>query len=187
MSSSPFPATGDAELMPGTRYEEARLALKGVALPLPTAKAGKKRAAPVKAQAKAKKGKKGEDEDEVDDPTPVAGKEKKVVEVLLAKKFEIGGKISPEGWWMSEKCASSFLPLRVLVLTRKSSGWDSSVLGWTGGAVEQAGEPVLRSRVVHRQCGFSFLSPPTRADNAFRRTPKRPHSRRRALPLSQQL
>ena len=92
------------------RYEDARLAAKGFALPAPTAKPAKKRPAPVtKAPAKAKKGTK--EEDEVDDPSPPVVKEKRVVEVLLAKKFEIGGKLSPEGWWMSEKCAFRFLSL----------------------------------------------------------------------------
>ena len=30
-------------------------------------------------------------------------KKTKLVEVLLAKKFDIGGKVDPEGWWISEK------------------------------------------------------------------------------------
>ncbi|KAK4694622.1 hypothetical protein P7C70_g8703, partial [Phenoliferia sp. Uapishka_3] len=34
---------------------------------------------------------------------PALYKRKQVVEVLLAKKFVLGGKVDPEGWWISEK------------------------------------------------------------------------------------
>lgn len=49
---------------------------------------------------------------------------KREVSVLLAKKFELGGKISPVGYWVSEKCQFILpFPTRVIVvLVRRSSG-----------------------------------------------------------------
>lgn len=35
--------------------------------------------------------------------------DKRDVKVLLAKSFEMGGKIDPTGWWMSEKCEYTHL------------------------------------------------------------------------------
>jgi hypothetical protein len=40
---------------------------------------------------------------------PVEKLEKRDVQVLLAKSFEMGGKIDPTGWWMSEKCTYTLL------------------------------------------------------------------------------
>lgn len=103
----------------GEGYEQARLFTQGVMIK-PLAKQRKKRAAPAVA-APTPAGTAVAPVATDGNPSPAkqvrsnvgspvkntgmggGGGEKKVVQVLLAKKFEWGGKIDPTGWWMSEK------------------------------------------------------------------------------------
>lgn len=86
-------------------HEDARLAAAGFTPPAPGAK--KRAAAAPKASSSKKKAKADDDDDDgaISSGTPASGaKRTKDVAVLLAKKFELGGKVDPEGWWVSEKC-----------------------------------------------------------------------------------
>ncbi|KAL8277259.1 hypothetical protein RQP46_010328 [Phenoliferia psychrophenolica] len=97
----------------GDPYEDARLILSGF-VPSAAVPAPQKRSAAASASSsKVKKAKKSDDDEDdgaiSDDSGPSGGrggaktKKTKVVSVLLAKKFELGGKVDPEGWWVSEK------------------------------------------------------------------------------------
>lgn len=98
-------------------------------------------------------------------PTGGVG-DKRVMQLLLAHKFQLEGKKSPIGYWISEKCMItltlllsspllSYFSEDLLGTDEWISGWSKSVLGWRGEDLVTHWREIRCSSLVH----LSYVPP----------------------------